>query len=69
MVRNGGVEYAENISRDGGDALGFTAGEVMALIASSAWRTPIVPTTGPRIPPSAQLTTLFAGGGFGNTHR
>lgn len=75
--RNGGVEYAEKI-RSEGDVVGFPetplvcaslAGAVMILIASNACTTPIVPTTGPKIPPSAQLTTLSAGGGLGKTHR
>ena len=50
--------------------LSSTFGSVtMTLIASSAIRIPITPTTGPRIPPSPQLVTLSAGGGLGNIHR
>ena len=41
----------------------------MSLIASRAWRTPMRPTTGPRMPPSPQLSTLSGGGGLGKTQR
>lgn len=64
MVLNSGDEYAEKMCRAGG-----FAGVVSTLIASRAWRTPIVPTTGPTMPPSAQLRMLVGGGGRGNTQR
>lgn len=73
ILRNMGDEYAENICNKGGsrgvaeaDASLFL---VITFMASNACNKPIVPTTGPIIPPSAQLVTLFAGGGLGKTHR
>lgn len=69
IVRNCGVEYAEKINKEGGVASAVPSRAVRTLIASNACSTPIVPTTGPKIPPSAQLVMLFAGGGFGKTQR
>lgn len=42
---------------------------VMTLIVSRDCRSPMIPTTGPRIPPSPQLVTVSGGGGLGNTQR
>lgn len=72
-VRKGWGEEVENIKRLGG---GVTVGsvdwasppEVINLMASSACSTPMTPTTGPSMPPSPQLMTVSAGGGFGKTH-
>jgi hypothetical protein len=69
MERNMGCEYAEKMSRLG-ESVGAEEGCcVRILMASSAWRTPITPTTGPRIPPSPQDTTDSGGGGRGNMQR
>ena len=70
--RNMGVEYAENINKLGGSGAAVDEGSgicVKTLMASSAWRTPMTPTTGPNMPPSPHETTDSGGGGFGNTHR
>ena len=77
-VRNGELLFAAyiNILADSGgfidtvlSLVAVSLPPVISLIASTACKTPITPTTGPRIPPSPQVTTLSAGGGFGKTHR
>lgn len=61
-----GSLFAENKSRLG--LVGLEKVGISLTISfkhSRAWRTPMVPTTGPKIPPSPQLVTAVAGGGFG----
>jgi hypothetical protein len=73
MDRNIGLEYAEKSNKLGGSVCAGDATEigfwVRTLMASRAWRTPITPTTGPKMPPSPQDTTASGGGGFGKIHR
>ena len=80
-LRNCGLLYVENMSIVGFDGSAVAPSDIstspcdrdgfdtISLIASSACKTPMTPTTGPRMPPSPQLSTLSAGGGLGNTHR
>lgn len=44
-------------------------GGVSSFMASRACKTPMTPTTGPRMPPSPQERTESAGGGLGKMQR
>lgn len=75
-LRKRGLLYAEYMRRVGvvsvdelGSWFSGCGGGARIFMASIAIRTPITPTTGPRIPPSPHVVTLSGGGGFGNTQR